>query len=78
MQKRLKTIGMESKKDIVSEHFELQEKRDKSMEMPINSLKIDYIKSLGKSELEKKLQKKFEGFTLMEFLNHTVKKIPNS
>lgn len=62
---------MESKKDIVKEHFELQAKRDKALEMPMNSLTQGYINSLGKSEFEIKLEKHYENFTLSQFLEHT-------
>ena len=57
-------------KDIVSEHLELQAKRDKALEMPINSMTTGYIQSLGKSELEKRLEERYKEFTLTEFLNH--------
>lgn len=59
------------KKDLVKEHFDLQAKRDKALKMPMNSLTWGYIESLGKSTLEKKLEKKYEGFTLSQFLKHT-------
>lgn len=59
------------KKDLVKEHFDLQAKRDKALEMPMNSLTWGYIESLGKSTLEKKLEKQYKGFTLSQFLKHT-------
>lgn len=58
-------------KDLVKEHSELQAKREEALKMPINSLTKGYIKSLGKSELEKKLAKRYEEFTLSQFLNQT-------
>jgi hypothetical protein len=66
---------MENNKDILKEHLDLQNKRDKALEQPMNSLTKDYIKSLGKSELEKKLSEHYKGFTLTQFLNHTGKEI---
>jgi len=67
---------MENKKeekgiDIVKEHFDLQAKRDEVLKMPMNGLSLGYIESLGKSEIEKRLEKRYEGFTLSQFLNHT-------
>ena len=58
-------------KDLVREHFDLQAKRNKALEMPMNSLTLRYIESLGKSTLENKLEKQYEGFTLTQFLKHT-------
>jgi len=60
-------------KDLIKEHFDLVEKRDKVRNMPINSLSTGYIESLGKSELEKKLEDRYKNFTLSQFLNHTSK-----
>ena len=62
---------MENKKDIVQEHFELQAKRDEILKMPMNSLTKMALDNLGKSEIEKRLDKRYEGFSLTQFLNHT-------
>lgn len=59
---------------MLKEHLELQKKRDKGLDMPMNGLTRDYINSLGRSELEKKLEKEYESFTLSQFLNHIGKK----
>ena len=58
-------------KDLVKEDFELRAKREKALEMPINSLTKGYIESLGKSTIEKILEKRYEEFTLTQFLKHT-------
>jgi hypothetical protein len=58
-------------KDLIKEDFELRSKREKALEMPMNSLTKGYIESLGKSTLEKMLEKRYEGFTLLQFLKHT-------
>jgi hypothetical protein len=60
-------------KDIVSEHFELQSKREEILKMPMNSLSKMALDSLGKSELEMRLEKRYEGFTLSQFLDHCAK-----
>jgi len=57
-------------KDLVKEDFELRSKREKALEMPMNSLTKGYIESLGKSTLEKMLEKRYEEFTLTQFLTH--------
>jgi hypothetical protein len=59
----------EKQKDLVKEHFDLQLKRDRALEMPMNSLTTGYIKSIGRSELENKLEENYEGFTFIQFLN---------
>ena len=64
---------MTKNKYLVKEYFELQAKKDKVLKMPWNFLTKSYIKSLGKSELEKMLNKQYENFTFMEFLNKTEK-----
>jgi len=61
----------EKEVDIVREHFDLMAKRDKILKMPMNSLSKMALESLGKSEIEKRLEKRYEGFTLSQFLNHT-------
>jgi len=58
-------------KDLLKEDFELRLKREKALEMPMNSLTKGYIESLGKSTLEKKLEKQYEGFTLSQFFKKT-------
>jgi hypothetical protein len=68
---------MENNKDILKEHLDLQDKRDKALELPMNSLTKMYIESLGKSELEEKLSEHYKGFTLSQFLNHTSKESNN-
>jgi hypothetical protein len=59
------------KKHIVKDHFDLVEKRNKAREMPMNSLTNSYIESLGKSEIEKRLENHYDGFGLTQFLNAT-------
>jgi hypothetical protein len=59
--------------DLIKEDLDLREKREKALEMPMNSLTKGYIESLGKSTLEKELAKTYENFTFLEFLNHTGK-----
>jgi len=61
----------EKSKDLIKEDFELRSKREKALEMPMNSLTKGYIESLGKSTLEKMLEKRYEGFTFLQFLKHT-------
>lgn len=63
-------MELNKKKDLVKEHFELEAKREKAIEMPMNSLTKGYIESLGKSTLENMLEKKYEEFTLTKFLTH--------
>jgi ATP-dependent Lon protease len=64
---------MTREKDLIKEHFDLVEKREKALDMPLNSLTESYIQSLGKSEIEKRLEKKYKNFTLSQFLNHISK-----
>jgi hypothetical protein len=61
----------EKAKELIKEDFELRSKREKAFEMPRNSLTKEYIESLGKSTLEKKLEKQYEEFTLLQFLKKT-------
>jgi len=72
-QKSLSEIGKEEPINIVQEHFDLQAKKDEILKMPINSLSKIALESLGKSEIEKRLEKRYEGFTLSQFLNHIYK-----
>lgn len=62
---------MESEKDIVKEHFDLMDKRAEILKMPMNSLTQMALDNLGKSEIEKRLEKRYEGFSLTQFLNAT-------
>jgi len=58
----------------IKEHFELMDKRNEVYKGQIDSLSIGYLDSLGKSELEKKVENHYKGFNLSQFFNHIAKK----
>jgi len=63
---------MENKKekDLVEDFFREQDERNEILKMPMNSLTKLALENVEKSELSKRIEKGYEGFTLSQFLNH--------
>ena len=58
-------------KDLVEDFFREQSERDEILKIPMNSLTRMALDNIEKSELSKRVEKHYESFTLLEFLNHT-------
>jgi len=68
---------MKTEKGIVKEHFDLMDKRDEILKAPMNSLTKMALDDLGHSEIEKRVEKHYAGFTLTQFLEATSVKTKN-
>jgi hypothetical protein len=70
---------MKSKKEpyneenLISDFFKEMEQKEDILKQPLNSLTRLQLQNVEESELTKRVKKHYEGFTLIEFLNHTSK-----
>ncbi len=64
---------MEGKKedDLIKDFFREIDEREEILKKPMNSLTRLALDSIEKSELSKRVEKYYEGFTLAQFLEHT-------
>ncbi len=79
MLNNLKIIGMESKKEpyneenLLPDYFRELDEKQEILKQPMNGLTRMQYENVEESELTKRVKKHYEGFTLIEFLNHTSK-----
>ena len=62
-----------NEENLVSDFFKELDEKEEILKQPMNGLTCMQLQNVEESELSKRIKKRYEGFTMIEFLNHISK-----